>query len=194
MLQDPENTWDKPRDVYARSPEEAQAQGEKLAASRSNETMIVTCLGCKKMTLGSSGRAVRYFVYPSSRGKELAMQSVSNGKASAMKGDFNPLKTETGAFRVALNLTALGDKAWEILSLSQQLGFPPPQFKTTVDGTGFLETWAVLLQQMHRYDADSRLVVDIWDDQLHELWQAYEPDAYLKLQIATNLEECQLAA
>lgn len=59
MLQDPEKTWDEPRDVYARSPEEAHALGEKLAASRSNETMIVTCLGCKKMTLGSSGRAAR---------------------------------------------------------------------------------------------------------------------------------------
>ena len=122
------------------------------------------------------------------------MQSASKGKAPAMKGDFNPLKTEAGEFRVALNLTALGDKAWEILSLSQQLGFPPPQFRTTSDGTGFLEAWAVLLQQMHCYDADSRLVVDIWDEQLHELWQACEPDACLKLQIAVNLEDCQIAA
>lgn len=111
-----------------------------------------------------------------------------------MKGDFNPLKTETGEFRVALNLTALGDKAWEVLSLSQQLGFAAPQFKTAVDVTGCPETWAIILQQTHRYDADPRLVVDRWDDQLHELWQACEPDACLKVQIAANLEACHLAA
>ncbi|GEM_PF-925460 len=122
------------------------------------------------------------------------MQSASKGQALGIEGNFNPLKTEMGEFRVALNLTALGDQAWDILSLSQQLGFAAPQFRTAVDGTGFPETWAVILQQTHRYDADPRLVVDTWDDQLHELWQACEPDAYLKVQIAANLEECHLAA
>ncbi|MBW4475232.1 MAG: hypothetical protein KME45_33380 [Stenomitos rutilans HA7619-LM2] len=111
-----------------------------------------------------------------------------------MKHDFHPLKTEAGEFRVALNLTALGDRAWEVLSLSQQLGFEAPQFKTYVDGVGSPETWAVILQQSYRYDADPRLVVDPWDEQLHELWQACEPDACLKVQIAANLEECRLTA
>lgn len=111
-----------------------------------------------------------------------------------MKENFNPLKTERGEFRVALNVTALSDRAWEVLSLSQQLGFEVPQFKSYTDRTGYTEVWAVILQQEHRYDADPRIVVDSWDDQLHELWQACEPDAELKMSISSNLEECQLAS
>ncbi len=111
-----------------------------------------------------------------------------------MKGDFNPLRTERGEFRVALNLTALGDKSWEVLTQSQQLGFEAPRFRAHVDGTGTVETWAIILQQSHRYDADPRIVVDSWDDRLHELWQACEPDAELKMTISANLEACHVAA
>jgi hypothetical protein len=104
------------------------------------------------------------------------------------KGDFNPLQSQPGEFRVALHLSELGERAWEVLELSQQLGFEKPKFKTYVRQTGAVEVWAIVLQQFHRFDADPELVVDPWDQRLEQLWQACEPDAELKLVITTNLE------
>jgi hypothetical protein len=111
-----------------------------------------------------------------------------------MKNTFDPLKTKRGTFRVALNLTALGERAWEVLQKSQELEFDMPRFETFQDGTGFIESWAVILEEHHRFDADPRLVVDARDEQLHELWQLCEPDAELKMFINTNLEACRIAA
>jgi hypothetical protein len=60
MLQDPEgDTWDEVIDFYARSEEAARAQCEDVAANRSRNGAVVTCLGCKKMTAGDR-RSARY--------------------------------------------------------------------------------------------------------------------------------------
>jgi hypothetical protein len=111
-----------------------------------------------------------------------------------MKNKFNPLKTEKGEFRVALNLTALEDRSWELLTLSQELGLESPRFESYVDSTGFVEVWAIVLHSFHRFDADPRHVVDPWDEQLEALWQACGADAHLKMMISSNLEDCHLAA
>jgi hypothetical protein len=98
-----------------------------------------------------------------------------------MKEVFNPIRAQRGEFRVALNLTELGEQAWDVLSRSQQLGFAQPQFashKNTV--------WAIILQQFHRYDADPSTVVDPWDQQLYELWQTVGENETDKLVILHN--------
>ncbi|WNZ25389.1 hypothetical protein HJG54_22740 [Leptolyngbya sp. NK1-12] len=104
---------------------------------------------------------------------------------------FNPLRTEPGEFRVALLVSELGDKALEILKLAESLGFANPKFVTYTRLSGVVEVWAILLQQFHRYDADPSLVVDVWDEQLEQLWQACEPAAHTKLLIASNLQDCK---
>lgn len=106
---------------------------------------------------------------------------------------FDPLKTEPGEFRVALLLSDLGDKALEILKLAETLGFDKPSFVPHTRKSGAVEVWAILLQQFHRYDADPRLIVDTWDEQLEQLWQACEPDAHTKLLITSNLQDCKTA-
>jgi hypothetical protein len=93
---------------------------------------------------------------------------------------FHPIRGDRGEFRVCLNLSELGDslrdggaeRAWDILAVSQDLGFEKPQFKTHIRHSGAVEVWAVLLQQFHRYDADTRLVVDLWDEPIDQLRQA----------------------
>jgi len=106
-----------------------------------------------------------------------------------MKEQFDPIKGQRGEFRVALNLSELGDRAWEILSLSQSLGFPPPQFRSYARLSGVTEFWAVILQQFHRYDVDPRTVVEPWDDQMRQLWQEIGEDAHLKIVILHNFAE-----
>ena len=106
---------------------------------------------------------------------------------------FNPLKTEPGEFRVALLVSEIGVEALEILKLAETLGFDKPRFVTHTRKSGAVEVWATLLQQFHRYDADPCLVVDVWDEQLEQLWQACEPDAHIKLLIAVNLQDCKTA-
>ncbi|MBW4621191.1 MAG: hypothetical protein KME17_17765 [Cyanosarcina radialis HA8281-LM2] len=106
-----------------------------------------------------------------------------------MKETFNPIKGKRGEFRVALNITELGDRAWDLLSLSQQLGFEKPQFATHIWHSGAVEVWAVILQQFHQYDADSSLVVDVWDDRLDQLRQAIGPDNEFSLMVLCNLAE-----
>jgi hypothetical protein len=106
-----------------------------------------------------------------------------------MKEQFNPLRGQRGEFRVSLNLTELGDRAWEILSLSQSLGFEKPQFKTCVRHSGATEVWAVILQQLHPYDADTRIVVDAWDDQLDTLRREIGRDNEFSLIVLYNFAE-----
>jgi hypothetical protein len=106
-----------------------------------------------------------------------------------MKEKFDPIRGKRGEFRVAIDLTELGDRAWEILSLSQQLGFNTPQFQTHTRHSGAVEVWAIILQQFHPYEADTRHIVEPWDDQLSQLWQACEPDANLKLVILNNFAD-----
>jgi hypothetical protein len=114
-----------------------------------------------------------------------------------MKSSFNPIQGDRGEFRVCLNLSELGDplqggsaeRAWEILLLSQQLGFDKPQFKTHIRHSGASEVWAILLQQFHRYETDTRLVVDIWDEQLDQLRQAIGRDNELSLVVLYNFAE-----
>lgn len=97
---------------------------------------------------------------------------------------FEPLRSQPGEFRVAICLEQLGERAFEILKIAESLNFDAPKFVS--DKTG--EVWAIVLQQFHPYDADPAVVVDPWDDSLHELWQACEPDAELKLVISHNFE------
>jgi hypothetical protein len=89
-----------------------------------------------------------------------------------MKQHFNPIRGRQGEFRVALNLSELGERAWELLSFSQQLGFEKPQFATDQ-----AQVWAIILQQFERYDADLMMVVDPWDEQLYQLQQAVGEDS-----------------
>lgn len=121
-----------------------------------------------------------------------------------MKETFNPIKGKRGEFRISLNLTELGDslsfgtlrerdggaeRAWDILALSQQLGFEKPHFATHVRHSGAVEVWAVILQQFHRYDADTRLVVDVWDGPLDQLRQAIGADNEFSLVVLYNFAE-----
>ena len=106
-----------------------------------------------------------------------------------MKDTFNPIRGQRGEFRVGLNLTELGDRAWAVLSRSQELGFEPPQFKTYLRHSEAVEVWAVILQQFHPYDADTRLVVDIWDEPLDQLRQAIGQDSEFSLMVLCNFAE-----
>lgn len=103
------------------------------------------------------------------------------------KTEFDPIRGRQGEFRIALNLTMLGDRAWDILSLSQTLGFDQPQFKQSKG-----EVWAIILQQFHSYHADPLTVVEPWDEQMHELWQAVGDEPLSKLMIIHNFEAYQV--
>ena len=107
-----------------------------------------------------------------------------------MKYQFEPLRSQPGEFRVALCLSQLRESAFEVLKLAESLGFESPKFISDSSG----EVWAIVLQQFHRYDADPRVVVDPWDEQLLQIWQACEPDAELKLLISHNFEAYHLNA
>ena len=106
-----------------------------------------------------------------------------------MKETFHPIQGKRGEFRVAIDLTELGDHAWEILSLSQELGFDRPRFQTHIRQSGAVEVWAIILQQFHPYEVDARHIVEPWDDQLYQISQACEPDANLKLVILHNFAD-----
>lgn len=106
-----------------------------------------------------------------------------------MKESFNPIKGKSGEFRIALNLTELDDRAWEILSLSQQLGFNAPQFLTHTRHSGAVEVWGVILQQFHQYDVDTRHIVDIWDDQIDELRTEIGTDNEFSLTMLCNFAD-----
>ncbi|MCY7285050.1 MAG: hypothetical protein LH679_16845 [Cyanobacteria bacterium CAN_BIN43] len=100
------------------------------------------------------------------------------------KTTFNPLRSVPGEFRVALCLTNLGEKALDVLKLAESLEFEAPKF--TSDSSG--NVWAIVLQQFHRYDSDPMVVVEPWDQQMSELWQACEPDAGANILISNNFE------
>lgn len=106
-----------------------------------------------------------------------------------MKQQFHPLQGKAGEFRVAVNLSELGDRAWEILALSQELGFDTPRFVTHTRHSGFTEVWAILLQQFHRYDADTRVVVDQWDDSIDALRQSIGVGNEFSLVMLCNFQE-----
>lgn len=106
-----------------------------------------------------------------------------------MKENFNPIQGKRGEFRVALHLSELGDRAWEILSLSQEIGFEKPRFETHIRHSGAVEVWAIILQQFHQYDADPMVIVEPWDEQTHQLWEACGTDANLKIAILHNFAE-----
>lgn len=101
-----------------------------------------------------------------------------------MKSQFEPLRSQPGEFRVAVCLTDLEERAFEVLKLAEALGFESPKFVTDRDG----DVWAIVLNQFHSYHADPQAVVEPWDSQMHELWQACEPQAELKMIISHNLE------
>jgi hypothetical protein len=60
---------------------------------------------------------------------------------------FNPIRGDRGEFRVCLNVSELGDplrggsaeRAWDILAVSQSLGFEKPQFRTHLRHSGAVE-------------------------------------------------------
>jgi hypothetical protein len=106
-----------------------------------------------------------------------------------MKELFNPIRGQRGEFRVALNLSELGERAWELLSLAQGLGFETPQFKTYTRASGIVEIWAVLLQQFHSYEAFIEPIVSEWDDAIDQMHQAIGRDSYLHLIVLCNFRE-----
>ena len=105
-----------------------------------------------------------------------------------MNEQFDPIRGRRGEFRLALNLTELSDRAWELLALSQTLGFETPQFKTCIRPSGVVEVWAVILQQIHRYDADSSVVVDPWDEQIDQLRTVIGDSHHFDLIMLCNLQ------
>jgi len=97
---------------------------------------------------------------------------------------FDPLRSQPGEFRVALCLSDLGERAFEVLKLSDSLGFESPRFVSDRSGS----VWAIVLNQFHSYDSDPQVIVEPWDTQMHELWRACEPDAEVKVVISHNFE------
>ena len=47
----------------------------------------------------------------------------------------------------------------------------------------------MILQQFHRYDADTRLIVDEWDEPLDQLRQAISADDEFSLMVLYNFAE-----
>jgi hypothetical protein len=94
---------------------------------------------------------------------------------------FHPFIVDRGTFRVALCLTELGESAWEVLQLSQTLGFNRPEF--VIHNA---QSWAILLNQKHDFNTPSETVLATWDDRLQQLWQA--ADGHLS--INTNFQDC----
>jgi hypothetical protein len=88
------------------------------------------------------------------------------------KGNFDPIRGSRGEFRVAMNISELGDRAFELLAFSQELGFDKPKFATHTRHSGVTEIWAIVLQQFHDYYANSTPVIDPWDTQIDELRMA----------------------
>jgi hypothetical protein len=103
---------------------------------------------------------------------------------------FDPLRSEPGEFRVSLCLTQLGDRAMEVLKQAELLEFDSPKFVSDA----MENVWAIVLQQFHAYEADPMMIVDPWDEQLSELWQACEPDAELAIVINHKFEAYQIDA
>jgi hypothetical protein len=97
---------------------------------------------------------------------------------------FNPLSADPGTFRVCICLSSLGSAAWEVLQLSQTLGFEPPEF---VSYKG--ESWAIVLNQKYDFDANSEAIVAPWDEKLQQLWQAADGN----LMINTQFQDCLVA-
>lgn len=85
------------------------------------------------------------------------------------KATFDPIRGSRGEFRVALNVSELGDRAFELLAISQEVGFDKPKFATYTRHSGVTEIWAILLQQFHDYYADSTPVIDPWDKSIDAL-------------------------
>lgn len=106
-----------------------------------------------------------------------------------MKNNFNPIRGKRGEFRIAVNLSELGDRAWSILNFSQDLGFEKPKFETCVRASGAVEVWAILLQQFHPYEADTRFVVDVWDDKIDQLRSAIGEGHQFNLLMLCNFAE-----
>jgi hypothetical protein len=106
-----------------------------------------------------------------------------------MQENFEPIQGKRGEFRVAVNVSELGDRAWNILTLSQQVGFQTPQFVTHTRHSEVVEVWAIILQQFHPYDADTRFIVDVWDDQIDELRREIGMDNEFNLMVLCNFAE-----
>ncbi|MCY7392963.1 MAG: hypothetical protein LH647_16175 [Leptolyngbyaceae cyanobacterium CAN_BIN12] len=111
-----------------------------------------------------------------------------------MKNSFSPIRDIPGEFRVALNISELGDRAWEVLAKSQTLGFDTPKFETHIRPSGFAEVWAVVLCQVHSFDVDMMAIVDPWDEKLWELEQLVGDDPETKMRVNTNFRECLIDA
>ncbi|OLP17450.1 hypothetical protein BST81_16810 [Leptolyngbya sp. 'hensonii'] len=78
---------------------------------------------------------------------------------------FNPIRLEEGQFRIALDLTSLGEQAWEVLKTAEHLGFPSPRFR---QGEKFM--WAVLVEEQHDFTTDCiEDVLAEWDEKVDQL-------------------------
>lgn len=98
-------------------------------------------------------------------------------------------RVQKGEYRIYLNLTLLGDKAFEILQLAASLGFDKPEFVTdpTYSG-GALDghVFAILFREFHQYEDDPDILFAHLDEKQYQLWEACEPDACLKLTISSR--------
>jgi hypothetical protein len=105
------------------------------------------------------------------------------------KAPFDPLRGKLGEFRVALNISEMGDRAFDVLALSQDVGFDKPQFVAHVRQSGVVEVWAVLLQQFHDYHGNSSAVIDPWDEAIDALRTAIGDDHHFNLITLFNFSE-----
>lgn len=96
-------------------------------------------------------------------------------------------RTQKGEYRIYLDLTKLGDKAFEVLQLAASLGFDKPEFVTdpTYSG-GDLDghVFAILFREFHSYEADPEVLFEYLEDKKIDLWEACEPDAHLKFHVS----------
>lgn len=105
---------------------------------------------------------------------------------------FQVNRIQEGEYRIYLDLTNLGDKAFEVLQLAATLGFDKPEFVTDTTHTGGLHghVFAVLLREFHSSENDPGALYDHLEEQKYELWEACEPEAELKFHVSYRFKRC----
>jgi hypothetical protein len=82
---------------------------------------------------------------------------------------FNPLRIAKGEFCISLNLTALGDAAWDVLAQAKAIGFPKPTFQSFQSSEG-AQVWAVLVEEHRDFERDSiAVLLERWEPMLDQL-------------------------
>jgi hypothetical protein len=82
---------------------------------------------------------------------------------------FNPIRVDKGEFRISINLTALGDRAVDVLSRVKEVGFPKPMLQI-FQGVGSAQIWAVIVQESGSYELDDiESLLERWEPMISQL-------------------------